>query len=138
MMSLILNNWVLICILFITSLTVFLTRFAHIYIRKDVAKTKDFPHYLHIKVLILTALGPQILDVFTMFPGKHKQKTRKYVNQVVIVVTLAIVTAVIYIAISRINESMMGLRPRQGNLRQVFRLFKSHPRLCRELGVNCQ
>ena len=30
----------------------------------------------------------------------------------------------------RLKESMMGLRPRQGNLRQVFRLFKSHPRLC--------
>ena len=30
-----------------------------------------------------------------------------------------------------IKESMMGLRPSQGNLRQVFRLFKSHPRLCR-------
>ena len=32
----------------------------------------------------------------------------------------------------RLKESMMGLRPRQGNLRQdFFRLFKSHPRLCR-------
>ena len=30
----------------------------------------------------------------------------------------------------RLKESMMGLRLRQGNLRQVFRLFKSHPRLC--------
>ena len=89
-MSLILNNWVFICILFIISLTVFLTRFAHTYICKDVSKTKDFPHYLLIKVLIFTALGPQILDVFTMFPGKHKQKTGKYVNQVVIVVTLSL------------------------------------------------
>ena len=31
----------------------------------------------------------------------------------------------------RLKESMMGLRPRQGNLRHVLRLFKSHPRLCR-------
>ena len=33
--------------------------------------------------------------------------------------------------VARLKESMMGLRPRQGNLRQVFRLFKSHTRLCR-------
>ena len=32
---------------------------------------------------------------------------------------------------SRLIESMIGLRPRQGNLRQVFRLFTSRPRLCR-------
>ena len=30
-----------------------------------------------------------------------------------------------------VKESMMGLRLRQGNLRQVVRFFKSHPRLCR-------
>ena len=29
----------------------------------------------------------------------------------------------------RLIEAMIGLRPRQGNLRQVFRFFKSHPRL---------
>ena len=29
----------------------------------------------------------------------------------------------------RLIESMMGLRPRQGNLRPVFRLFKSFARL---------
>ena len=27
---------------------------------------------------------------------------------------------------------MMGLKLRQGNLSQVFRLFKSHPRLCNQ------
>ena len=33
---------------------------------------------------------------------------------------------------ARLIESMMVLRPRQGNLRQVFRLFKSHARLSAE------
>ena len=31
----------------------------------------------------------------------------------------------------RLKESMMGLRPQHGNLRQVFRLFKCHQRLFR-------
>ena len=37
---------------------------------------------------------------------------------------------VFILLIWRLIESMMVLRPRQGNLRQVFRLFKSHARLC--------
>ena len=32
-----------------------------------------------------------------------------------------------------LKEFMMGLRPIQENLRQVFRLFKSHPRLCKRM-----
>ena len=36
-----------------------------------------------------------------------------------------------HMVLMRLIESMMVLRPRQGNLRQVFRLFKSHARLCR-------
>ena len=36
----------------------------------------------------------------------------------------------------RLIESMMVSRPRQGNLRQVFRLFKSHARLCRAWDLN--
>ena len=34
-----------------------------------------------------------------------------------------------------LKESMMGLRPRQGNLRQVFRLFKSHLRASDETRI---
>ena len=33
----------------------------------------------------------------------------------------------------RLIKSMMGLRPRQGNLMLVYRLFKSYPRLMRGL-----
>ena len=34
------------------------------------------------------------------------------------------------LSLPRLIESIMGFGPRQGNLKQVFRLFKSHPRLC--------
>ena len=36
----------------------------------------------------------------------------------------------------RLKESMMGLRPRQGNLGQVFRLLKSDPRLDHEVYIS--
>ena len=34
-------------------------------------------------------------------------------------------------SVASLKEPMMGVRPRQRNRRQVFRSFKSHPRLCR-------
>ena len=36
----------------------------------------------------------------------------------------------------RLIESIMGLRPIQENLRQVFRLIKSHPRMRLEISEN--
>ena len=42
-----------------------------------------------------------------------------------------ILESVSIITMVRLIESMMVLRPQQGNLRQVFRLCKSHARLSR-------